>query len=86
MDMPSSHDHAAHAHRPHHPVAEPSALKDPVCGMPVDASSEHHAEHAGRPFYFCSAKCQAKFSDDPKQPRIFGTSHGEGYVFTAPLS
>ena len=31
-------------------------------------------------------RLRAKFSDDPKQPRIFGTSHGEGYVFTAPLS
>lgn len=27
-----------------------------------------------------------KFGDDPKAPRIFGTSHGEGYVFTAPLA
>ena len=32
------------------------------------------------------AYLRAKFGDDPKQPRIFGTSHGEGYVFTAPLS
>ena len=31
-------------------------------------------------------RLRAKFGDDPKQPRIFGTSHGEGYVFTAPLS
>ena len=26
------------------------------------------------------------FGDDPKAPRILGTSHGEGYVFTAPLA
>ena len=31
-------------------------------------------------------RLRAKFSDDPKVPRIFGTSHGEGYVFTAPLT
>ena len=31
-------------------------------------------------------RLRAKFGDDPKLPRIFGTSHGEGYVFTAPLS
>lgn len=31
-------------------------------------------------------RLRAKFGDDPKVPRIFGTSHGEGYVFTAPLS
>lgn len=30
-------------------------------------------------------RLRAKFNDDPKVPRIFGTSHGEGYVFTAPL-
>ena len=45
----------------------PSAegLKDPVCGMTVTAQSEHHAEHDGRPYYFCSAKCQTKFVADP---------------------
>lgn len=31
-------------------------------------------------------RLRAKFGDDPKMPRIFGTSHGEGYVFTAPLA
>lgn len=31
-------------------------------------------------------RLRAKFGDDPRAPRIFGTSHGEGYVFTAPLS
>lgn len=31
-------------------------------------------------------RLRAKLGDDPKLPRIFGTSHGEGYVFTAPLA
>jgi two-component system torCAD operon response regulator TorR len=31
-------------------------------------------------------RLRAKFGDDSKVPRIFGTSHGEGYVFTAQLS
>ena len=31
-------------------------------------------------------RLRAKFGDDPKQPRNFGTSHGEGYVLTARLS
>lgn len=31
-------------------------------------------------------RLRAKFGDDSKVPRIFGTSHGEGYVFTAPLA
>ena len=46
---------------------EPPALKDPVCGMKVTAQSEHKLEHAGQPYYFCSAKCKAKFSANPAQ-------------------
>ncbi len=30
-------------------------------------------------------RLRAKLGDDPKAPRIIATSHGEGYVFTAPL-
>jgi two-component system torCAD operon response regulator TorR len=30
-------------------------------------------------------RLRAKLGDDPKAPRIFTTSHGEGYVFTAQL-
>ncbi len=43
------------------------SLKDPVCGMAVTAHSAHRAEHDGQPYYFCSAKCQAKFSADPQK-------------------
>jgi len=43
------------------------ALKDPVCGMTVTVQSAHHAEHEGHPYYFCSDKCQAKFSADPQK-------------------
>lgn len=63
---PHAHqDHAGHAH--HKPPSAPNdaALKDPVCGMAVTEQSEHHAEHEGRPYYFCSAKCQAKFVAEP---------------------
>lgn len=31
-------------------------------------------------------RLRAKLGDDPRTPRIFATSHGEGYVFTAPLT
>jgi Cu+-exporting ATPase len=69
MDMPSRHDHAGHTHSQahHHPPEAPESdsLKDPVCGMTVTARSEHHAEHAGRPYYFCSAKCRTKFVAEP---------------------
>ncbi len=45
----------------------PRELNDPVCGMTVTAQSTHHAEHAGRPYYFCSAKCQARFVAEPQR-------------------
>ena len=69
MDMPSRHDHAGHMHPQahHHPPEAPEgdSLKDPVCGMAVTARSEHHVEHAGRSYYFCSAKCLTKFVAEP---------------------
>ena len=40
--------------------------RDPVCGMSVDVSgAKHTAEHAGRRWYFCSARCRARFSAGP---------------------
>jgi Cu+-exporting ATPase len=66
MDMPSRHDHAGHAHHDHQaPPSSPDGLKDPVCGMDVTESSPHHLEHAGRQYYFCSAKCRDKFAAAP---------------------
>ncbi|MDY7115337.1 heavy metal translocating P-type ATPase [Halomonas sp. SSL-5] len=47
------HDHSHHA-------------KDPVCGMDVDPHhTDHRASHAGKTWYFCSARCQQKFEGDP---------------------
>ncbi|WP_425914534.1 heavy metal translocating P-type ATPase [Pseudomonas sp. GWSMS-1] len=40
-------------------------LKDPVCGMTVTDQSAHQAQHAGKAFFFCSAKCLAKFRAEP---------------------
>ena len=40
-------------------------LKDPVCGMTVSVDSKHVFEHEGKPVYFCSAGCKAKFSANP---------------------
>ena len=62
MDMHAHHHHGSH------PPAEPASpkdLKDPVCGMTVTEQSEHKLTHEGRPYYFCSAKCQTKFVEDP---------------------
>ncbi|HDZ39031.1 MAG TPA: cadmium-translocating P-type ATPase [Marinobacter sp.] len=44
------------------------AAKDPVCGMSVDPhTAEHRSQHAGKTQYFCSARCQAKFDENPEK-------------------
>jgi RND family efflux transporter MFP subunit len=54
------------------PVGKPtnvaSDVKDPVCGMPLDAKSSHGAHTAsyhGETFSFCSDSCQRKFLQNP---------------------
>jgi YHS domain-containing protein len=39
--------------------------KDPVCGMTVDRKTQHRSAYHGKPVYFCSAKCKARFDADP---------------------
>jgi Cu+-exporting ATPase len=46
-------------------TGDPVELTDPVCGMTVTSQSPHVLEHEGRPVYFCSAGCKAKFAADP---------------------
>ena len=41
-------------------------LKDPVCGMDVTESSEHHHQHSKQEYYFCSEHCLVKFKNDPE--------------------
>ena len=43
----------------------PASLKDPVCGMTVTEQTSHVLQHAGKPVYFCSAGCKAKFAANP---------------------
>ncbi len=53
----------------HHGVSDtaPSADRDPVCGMKVDpTTTPHRAEHAGRAWHFCSARCRERFVGDPQ--------------------
>ena len=40
-------------------------LRDPVCGMETNDQSPHHTIFEGKPFYFCSAGCCAKFIKSP---------------------
>ncbi|WP_188517020.1 heavy metal translocating P-type ATPase [Alsobacter metallidurans] len=87
-------DHAAHVHADHlggNPadVVEGTA-KDPVCGMSVDPhKTKFRAEHAGAPYFFCSAGCQSKFRDDPEQyvtpaPKA-AAPMPEGAIYTCPM-
>src|SRR6516162_305747 len=49
-----------------HVLQPPAAPHDPVCGMTVGpARAKHRAEHAGRSYVFCSARCEEKFTADP---------------------
>jgi Cu+-exporting ATPase len=41
-------------------------LRDPVCGMTVDASHARHlAEHDGIVYAFCTLGCRTRFIRDP---------------------
>src|SRR5881296_4131658 len=65
------HDHHQHSHGAHgqasaDQMAAPGHLKDPVCGMAVTVQSPHRHDHAGKPYYFCSAHCREKFIAGPQ--------------------
>ncbi|RLP23108.1 heavy metal translocating P-type ATPase [Mesorhizobium sp. YM1C-6-2] len=81
-----AHDHAAAAPDSAHKV------KDPVCRMMVDPhTTEHKADHAGRPYYFCSAGCRSKFLAEPERYLDPATAAAkaepvpEGTVYTCPM-
>ena len=49
-----------------HQDSSASTVKDPVCGMDVNPqTAQHHTEHSGECYYFCSSGCQNKFEADP---------------------
>ena len=82
-----------HHHHGSHPPAEPASpkdLKDPVCGMTVTEQSEHKLTHEGRPYYFCSAKCQGKFAANPLQYLVSTAPEDTapepaGTIYTCPM-
>src|SRR3990167_6149423 len=87
MDMNEHHHHGSGAPSQ---SAEPTDLKDPVCGMTVTAQSAHTLTHEGRPYYFCSAKCQGKFAANPRQylapePPAQTPPAAAGTVYTCPM-
>jgi len=45
-----------------------TAVKDPVCGMNIDAATAAgRADHEGQTYYFCGSKCKEKFDLHPEQ-------------------
>ncbi|MDO9603284.1 MAG: heavy metal translocating P-type ATPase [Hydrogenophaga sp.] len=84
----TAHRHPA-GHSEHN-QNDPSALKDPVCGMTVTEQSPHQSVHEGRTFYFCSAKCKGKFVVSPRQflnqaPAPAQGPAAVGTVYTCPM-
>jgi Cu+-exporting ATPase len=45
--------------------ADPSAKRDPVCGMTPKADTPHRLMHDGAEVVFCSAGCKSKFEANP---------------------
>jgi P-type Cu+ transporter len=69
--QPVSHAPGHH----HHPADAPGTVQDPVCGMSVDpAVVRHRTDYAGDRYFFCSANCREKFTDEPARyipsPRV----------------
>jgi Cu+-exporting ATPase len=55
-------------HKPAHDKTKAGSVKDPICGMSVSPeSAKNTSTHEGKVFYFCSAKCKAKFDQNPSQ-------------------
>ena len=68
------------------------SLKDPVCGMTVTEQASHVLQHAGKPVYFCSAGCKAKFSANPasylapaQESTAPENSAQTGTIYTCPM-
>ena len=87
----SQHDHHDHQHARSGTAAQPGQVRDPVCGMMVDPqSAKYRAEHAGQPYYFCSAKCHERFVADPAkylmpEAQEPAAAAPEGTIYTCPM-
>lgn len=87
----TSHTGAANGCCAHHArsVDPSNAVKDPVCGMTVDpATTQHKTQHAGTTYFFCSAKCRAKFEADPAKYLVAASRVFSGdatAIYTCPM-
>ncbi|MBF0483120.1 MAG: YHS domain-containing protein [Candidatus Omnitrophica bacterium] len=51
-----------------------SVIKDPVCGMTVNAATALYTEKDGKKFYFCSDDCKKKFMSKGDSTKSGGKS------------
>jgi P-type Cu+ transporter len=82
--------HGGHQHDPHQHAPAAETVKDPVCGMSVDPhTAKHRASFEGRPYYFCSAGCKARFEADPQKfltkDKAPPLPVAEGAIYTCPM-
>jgi Cu+-exporting ATPase len=83
------HGHTDHSHHDHH-AHNAASVRDPVCGMTVDATtSKHRFDYRGETYHFCSAGCRTKFAADPvaylekdSRPKA---AVPEGTIYTCPM-
>ncbi len=84
------------AHRPNDggmSTPRVARVRDPVCGMEIDAASAAgRSEFAGTTYYFCSASCKQKFDGDPgrylsggAKPPSPDHEPGSGALYTCPM-
>jgi Cu+-exporting ATPase len=79
------HDHSAHG-----AAAEQTAI-DPVCGMKVKiAGAKNTTVHDGHTYYFCGARCLAKFNAEPLRyltpaQAVETEPAPAGTIFTCPM-
>jgi P-type Cu+ transporter len=71
-------------------AAAAGTVKDLVCGMSVDPhTAKYIAMHAGRPYYFCAARCRDKFIISPTQylapVQMRAEPVPEGAIYTCPM-
>jgi Cu+-exporting ATPase len=51
-------------------------IKDPICGMTVNAATAIHAEREGETFYFCGDQCRQKFLSKSASAKPESTTGG----------
>jgi Cu+-exporting ATPase len=66
-------------------LASAPAVKDPVCGMTVDPlKAAGKVEHAGKTYFFCSARCKERFEKEPEKflaaPGTAGMEHAHAHA------